>query len=180
LPRTRFDWIVITVVVALVGSLWVGMTRVRAGASDLSAGAPRPEVGHTAPDFTLPTPDGGEIRLSDLRGRPVVVNFWATWCPPCRYEVPALEQAHRELGGDAIILGVDVQESAATVQSFASEVGMTYPVVLDARAEVARAYRVRAYPTTYFIDSRGMITHVVTGPLNEPLLYTRLAELVGR
>lgn len=66
------------------------------------------------------------------------------------------------------------------MQSFASEVGMTYPVVLDARAEVARAYRVRAYPTTYFIDSRGMITHVVTGPLNEPLLYTRLAELVGR
>ena len=179
MPRTRFDWLVITAVVALVGAVWIGTTRVRAGAEPVAGAEPLPEVGYPAPDFTLLTPDGEALSLSDLRGQPVVLNFWATWCPPCRQEIPALERVYRDLEGEVVVLGIDVQESRATVASFVEAYGMTYPVVLDAEAEVARTYRVRAFPTTYFVDSRGVITRVFTGPLNEPLIYTRLTELAG-
>lgn len=179
MPRTRSDWIVLTLVAAVLGAVWIATTRVDPSAPALALGEPLPEVGHPAPDFTLQAPGGGEVRLSDLRGKPVVVNFWATWCPPCRAEIPALEQAHRDFGGDVVILGVDVQESEATVEAFMGEFGMSYPVALDPNAAVARGYQVRAYPTTVFVDSRGVIRHIFTGPLNEPLLYTRLTELMG-
>lgn len=180
MPRTRFDWTILTLVAAVLGAVWIGMTRVDASTPALALGEPLPQVGHPAPDFALQAPGGGEVRLSDFRGQPVVVNFWATWCPPCRAEIPALEQAHREFGGDVVILGVDVQESEATVEVFMQELDMTYPVALDPDAAVARGYQVRAYPTTVFVDSQGVIRHIFTGPLNEPLLYTRLTKLKGR
>lgn len=178
MPTTRAGWIALTAVVAVLGAVWIAMTRVSDGPAALAA-TTAAEVGSLAPDFTLTTLDGEDLTLSDLRGRPVVVNFWATWCPPCRAEIPALDQAGRELGGDVVILGVDVQEDPAAVAAFAAEIGMRYPVALDETAAVARAYRVRAFPTTYFIDSRGVVVDVISGPLNVPLLYTRLAELEG-
>jgi thiol-disulfide isomerase/thioredoxin len=179
MPATRTNWVILTLVVALLGAAWIGMTRVESAAV-ITASTTSPDAGHYAPDFTLQTLDGELLTLSGLRGQPVVLNFWATWCPPCRQEIPALEQVSREMRGDVIILGVDVQENADTVKGFIAEFDMTYPVVLDPSAEAAQAYRVRAYPTTYFIDDSGVIVRVFTGPLNEALLYTRLTELAGR
>jgi cytochrome c biogenesis protein CcmG/thiol:disulfide interchange protein DsbE len=179
MPQTRVSWLILTAVVAVLGAAWIGMTRVQASAP-VAAGAPSAQVGSEAPDFALQTVDGGTLALSDLHGTPVVVNFWATWCPPCRAEIPALEAAHRDLGGEVVVLGVDVGEGAGVVGDFVDEVGVTYPVALDADQGVARTYRVRAFPTTYFIDARGVIVDVHAGPLNEPLLYTKLTELVGR
>lgn len=182
MPRTRSDWLILTAVVAVVGFVWLSMTRGQTGTAIPSPDgqAARPEVGYPAPDFTLATLDGGTLTLSELRGQPVVLNFWATWCPPCRTEIPALEQVYTELDGDVLIIGVDVQEDPAEVAAFAQEIGMTYPVALDTQADVARLYQVRAYPTTYFINAEGTIVRVFTGPLNEPLLYTRLTEIGGR
>lgn len=180
MPKTRLDWIIVTIIVAVLGSLWVGMTRVRAGEETLSDRPAAPQVGQLAPDFTLTSLDGEQITLSELEGKPVVLNFWATWCPPCRVEIPILEAVSQSFEGEAIILGIDVQESPGTVEAFVERFGMTYPVVLDQDGYVTKAYQVRAFPTTYFIDSRGVVTEVFTGPLNEPLLRTRLIELLGR
>ncbi len=180
MPRTRKDWLILTLITAVLGVLWINATRVKPG-DDLTLGLqPAPEPGSPAPDFTLQTLDGETITLSDLRGQPVVINFWATWCPPCRAEIPALDAVYRAQGGDVVILGVDVQESPATVAAFAAEYDMSYPVPLDPDAEVARLYRVRAFPTTVFVDADGVVRHVVTGALNEALLYTRLTEIAGR
>jgi peroxiredoxin len=180
MPRTRQDWIILTLVVTLLGSVWVGMTRVKPGQVNPSGRPPSPDIGYTAPDFTLLTPGGEELSLSDFRGKPVLLNFWATWCPPCRAEIPALEQASRQLEGRAVILGVDVQESPGTVQAFMEEAGITYAVVIDPDAVVAHTYRIRAYPTTYFIDPRGVIVELYNGPMTEPLIFMRLDDLAGR
>lgn len=174
----RTQWAALTLLAAILGALWVGATRVAGDAINPTGKPPAPQIDHPAPDFTLATPDGGELTLSDLKGTPVILNFWATWCPPCRAEIPALEAAWRSFDGAGIILGVDVQESPDAVTAFMQNLDMTYPVVLDPDTRIARLYQVRAYPTTYFIDSRGVIVDIYTGPLNEPLLQTRLTELI--
>ncbi len=179
MPRTRFDWMVLTIVAVVLGAVWIGWTRLDPDAANPTGLPPSADLGHPAPDFTLMTPDGREISLSDFRGQPVLINFWATWCPPCRAEIPALEATARDYNGQAVILGVDVQESADSVQAFISEFGMTYPVVLDGDASVAQTYRVRAFPTSYLVDRRGVIVEIFAGPVSEPLVRSRLAELAG-
>jgi cytochrome c biogenesis protein CcmG/thiol:disulfide interchange protein DsbE len=180
MPKTRPDWIILTVVVLILGGAWIDLTRVPPGEANPTGKPPAPQIGHPAPDFSLNALDGGEVTLSDFRGQPIVLNFWATWCPPCRAEVPALQAASESFAGEAVILGVDVGENPATVQRFAEEHGVTYPVALDQSAQVAQAYRVRAFPTTYLIDERGVVVEIFTGPLNEPLIATRLNELSGQ
>ncbi len=179
LPNTRINWIVLTAVVAMLGVVWVGANRVEAGRPEPGSAASAPEVGYLAPDLTLRRLDGEELSLSDLRGQPVMLNFWATWCPPCRAEIPALEQVWREGGSDVMVIGVNVQENPAVVEAFVIDYGMSYPVVLDPDGEAARLYRVRAFPTTYFIDGQGRIARVFSGPLTEPLIYTYLTDLAG-
>ena len=141
---------------------------------------PAPEIGHPAPDFTLPTLDGGEIRLADLRGKPVILNFWATWCPPCRREMPALEviwQQHNR--GDVMVLGVDQGESVAIVSEYVRmNVGVTFPLPLDRRQDVGDLYLVRSLPTTFFIDAEGIIRNIkVGGPMELDFLTEQVKTL---
>lgn len=178
MPRTRRDWIIITIVSVLLGAAWIGITRVEADEVNPTGKPPSPDIGHPAPEFVLVSADGGTLALDDLKGQPVLINFWATWCPPCRAEIPALEAASQAFDGRAIILGINVQETPEDVLGFMAELEMTYPVVFDEDAAIAKTYRVRAYPTTYFVDSQGVVVEVYTGPLNEPLIRARLGELV--
>ncbi|MGQ9903614.1 MAG: TlpA family protein disulfide reductase [Anaerolineae bacterium] len=160
----------------LVGSAWTWISRPQA-LSD-SPPAPAARVGALAPDFSLSTlKDGQSVRLSDLRGRPVVVNFWATWCPPCRVEMPALQQAQLNMP-DVVVLGVNQQESADIVSRFMRDQGLDFLIALDVAGEVSRIYRVRALPTTYFIDSSGVIRDIVYGgPLTRALIESKVAGL---
>lgn len=131
------------------------------------------QLGQQAPDFALSDLDGAELRLSELRGRPVIVNFWATWCPPCRVEAPALQAAfeqYREQG--VVLLGIDQREDAATVRQFASEFGLTYPLLLDSDGAISALYQVLGIPTTVFLDARGAVVARHVGPLS--------AEQVGQ
>jgi cytochrome c biogenesis protein CcmG, thiol:disulfide interchange protein DsbE len=177
LPQTRSEWLIITLLTAVLGSVWIHLTRLQPVDANASGLPPSADVGHPAPDFMLQTLDGETVRLSDFRGRPVILNFWASWCGPCRTEIAALQDAWRKVEGDAVIIGVDVQEDAQIVSAFATERGMTYPLVLDLAGEVNRTYRVYALPTTYFIDANGIVSELYTGALNVPLIQRRVDEL---
>jgi cytochrome c biogenesis protein CcmG, thiol:disulfide interchange protein DsbE len=133
-------------------------------------------AGEAAPDFSLVLDDGRFLRLSDLQGQPVIVNFWATWCGPCRMEMPELVNA-ANADQDLVVLAVDVQEAFTPVEKFAAEFEMSMPVVLDSNGKVRNLYRVPGLPTTYFVDRAGKIASVVVGPLTPPVLTARLAEI---
>ncbi len=131
----------------------------------------QPRTGYTAPDFSLDTLDGERITLSTLRGQAVIVNFWATWCPPCRDEMPAFENVYRDLQDEGLLmLAVNTtdQDSEADVRAFVAEYGLTFPIALDRRGEASRRYRITGMPTTFFIGRDGVIRSVIVGgPMSE-------------
>lgn len=125
------------------------------------------DMGQIPPDFELTTLEGEKVKLSDFKGEKVMVNFWATWCPPCRAEMPDIEKLHNE--GDIKILGInltDTESSLDEVKSFVDEVGATFTIPLDDQSETANEYQVVAYPTTYMIDTDGHIQYKSLGALN--------------
>jgi peroxiredoxin len=124
-------------------------------------------VGKPAPEIRLRAPDGKPVALADFRGRPVLLNFFATWCGPCRVEMPHLEAAWKERTADGlVVLGVDVQEAPAVVPPFLDSLGLTFPVVVDADGEVSTAYRISILPTSYFIDRDGVVVREKVGFYN--------------
>lgn len=115
--------------------------------------------------FRLTTPDGKAIRLAQLRGQVVFLNFWATWCAPCRVEMPSMEQLYRELKGEGLVmLAVDVQESPKQVARFMEDFQLSFPALLDTDGKVAARYRVHGIPTTVLIDRKGRLAGTVVGP----------------
>lgn len=138
---------------------------------------PAPEVGHPAPDFTLRDLDGNAVRLSDLRGEVVFINFWATWCPPCRAEMPEIEAVHQEYKDKGVVvLGVDISEPASTVRQYIQQGGFSWTIVLDSIGEVARDYQIAAIPTSFFIDQEGIIRAVNIGAMTKRAMEAKLAE----
>lgn len=123
-----------------------------------------PEVNAVAPPFEAATLDGQRINLGSLRGQPVLMNFWATWCEPCRVEMPDLEaiyQQYRERG--LRVLAVNLGESPDLVQQWVAEFGLTFDILLDAKQQIAALYQLRGQPTTYVISPTGIITHIFYG-----------------
>ena len=115
-------------------------------------------IGMEAPDFTLSDLSGRTVHLRDLRGKVVVVDFWATWCGPCRKLMPHIQKMHEQLAAKGLtVLGLDVGEDAATVEKFAKERSYTFPLLLDAEPQVTSRYFVQSYPTTFVIDRAGRI-----------------------
>lgn len=115
-------------------------------------------------DFSLEALDGGTVRLSDHRGEFIFLNFWATWCPPCREEMPSMERLQAEMVGQPFrILAVNVQEDRSTVASFVDENGYTFPILLDRSGQVAGNYSVRGIPTSYFIAPDGTMLGMLVG-----------------
>ena len=124
-----------------------------------------------APDFEVETFDGKTLRLSDLNGKVVVLNFWASWCPPCRWEMPFFEIMWQEYRDQSVVfVGIAMSDTFENVKAFAEEAGVTYPVGLDTTTEIARAYEVLSLPTTFFIGKDGNIERKLTSAANEGLL----------
>jgi len=147
--------------------------------------APAAEVGRAAPDFVLEGLDGRQVRLSDLQGHPVLVNFWASWCIPCREETPGLIQAYEQNRKDGLlVVGINLQEAPERARQFATDFSIDYPVALDQKGRVARAWRIggpmQGLPVSYFIDGQGIVRKIVLGPVRQkdlaeglPLIETR-------
>jgi cytochrome c biogenesis protein CcmG/thiol:disulfide interchange protein DsbE len=157
------------VVVVLLVALFYGM---RGG---------RPLEGRPAPGFTLSLYDGSEISLNGLRGQVVVLNFWASWCEPCREEAPTLERvwrAYRERG--VAFVGVNVKDVPKGSSAFIENFGITYPNGPDPYDRIARAYRVFGYPETYIIDVDGRVRKRYIGAVDEVTLRAALDELLPR
>ncbi|HTG77638.1 MAG TPA: TlpA disulfide reductase family protein [Steroidobacteraceae bacterium] len=117
-----------------------------------------------APDFTLPARDGGEVRLSELKGQVVMINFWATWCGPCRQEMPLLQQIHAKyepLG--FTMLGVNVEPDSAAAQNWLKDMPVSFPIVFDRKSEVSSSFGVEAMPSSVLIDREGRVRHVHRG-----------------
>lgn len=180
MPQSRFIWSLYLIATLLFGSAWILYSREPVEEQDLSVGnISAPAVGYQAPDFTLSTLTGETFTLSEGRGQPLVVNFWATWCPPCRAEIPFFQAAARKYNGRVAIVGVDDGEPSSLVATFSNELGMTYPIPLDEDSAVSKAYRVNSLPTTYFIDSQGMITNIHIGIISQAVLEDNIAALIA-
>lgn len=147
-----------------------------------------PEDGETAekvaaPDFTVYDAEGGEIRLSDYSGKPVVLNFWASWCGPCKREIPEFQAAFEELGEDIAFLMVNMtdgsRETVDTASSFVEEAGYTFPVYYDRDMDAASAYGAYSLPTTYFIDAEGFVIARAAGAIDGETLQTGIDMITG-
>ncbi len=137
-----------------------------------------PVVGGLAPDFEAVEISGGDFHLGQARGRIVVLNFWATWCEPCRAEMPLLEARSRGHEPEGlIVVGVNFDEPADLVSAFQAELGLTFPIVLDPGARIQALYHVLGYPTTFFVDGSGVIRFIHIGSMDEAQLDGYLREM---
>ena len=153
----------------------VGQVEPAAGAAELGTG---PEVGKLAPNFLLQTLDGRTVRLSDLRGTPVFLNFWATWCFFCVTEMPAIQRLADRYGERLVVVGVNVGEAAAAARAFADQAAIRYTLLLDSQTEVTKAYKVLAMPTSLFLDPDGVVHSLSYGVLTPPQMKEILRPLV--
>lgn len=140
------------------------------------------EIGKSAPDFELTKLDGTNVKLSDLKGKKVILNFWATWCGPCQQEMPDMEAFYNEHKENVEILAVNYTPSEKgggeeKVSNFIKEKGITFPVLLDKNIDVTTAYKVITIPTSYFIDTKGVIQDKFIGPMTQKEMEKRVAKL---
>lgn len=167
--------------ILLIGAIWIVVSAsLPGGASGKAIAAP--QKGFLAPDFSLETLDGETIILSELRGNPILLNLWASWCGPCRLEMPAMERVYQEYKDEGFIilaLNVTSQDSVSAAQNFVLEHGLTFPILLDHTGSVSQLYQLKAFPSSFFIDRDGIIQEVVLGgPMAEVLLRTRVERLL--
>jgi peroxiredoxin len=175
-------YIVISVFAISLCTLWVFYSRVDL-INDGSLSFSTPKEGFLAPDFELENQNGEMKRLSEFQGSPVLVNFWASWCAPCRAEMPDIQNLHEKYSDDGlVILAVNStsQDSVSKATQFVDSLHLTFPILFDTSGSVSETYQVRALPTTFFIDRYGVINEIVVGgPMSPALLQTRVNKLLG-
>jgi len=169
------------VIILILGLAWILISTDKSGAS--TAGKiPAPQQGFLAPDFELTTTTGEAVKLSNLRGQAVLVNLWATWCPPCRAEMQSIEKVYNEYKDQGfVVLAVNMtyQDTPSDIEPFIKEQALTFPILLDKTGEMANAYQLHSLPSSYFIGRDGIIHEVVIGgPMAEALLRTRVEEIL--
>jgi cytochrome c biogenesis protein CcmG/thiol:disulfide interchange protein DsbE len=169
--RVKLGWIVtFSLVLALLGLLGWGLYKSSTG----------PRASGLAPDFTIQSYSGQTVTLSQLRGKVVIVNFWASWCPPCREEASYLEETWRKYKDkDVMFIGVDWVDTPENALAYIKEFDITYPNGPDVGTKAAQAYRIQGVPETFFVDKHGSLKGVQIGPLKAPELDRKIEELLN-
>lgn len=166
-------------ILLILGFIWIIAS---ADSTGNSGNIAAPQTGFLAPEFELMTLADETIKLSDLRGQAVLVNLWATWCPPCRAEMQTIETVYNDYKDEGFtILAVNMtyQDDLAAVQPFVDEQNLTFPILLDTTGQMGNVYQLHSLPSSYFIDREGIIWEVVIGgPMAEALLRTRIEEIL--
>jgi cytochrome c biogenesis protein CcmG, thiol:disulfide interchange protein DsbE len=174
-------WPLFSIFVLLAGAAWIWPAPRRQGVR-LEGASRLLKAGFLAPDFLLKDPQGETFQLAELAGQPVLVNLWASWCPPCRAEMPAMQRVYEEYQAQGfVILAVNAtdQDNLNAANAFVESLGLTFPILLDPSGEVSAAYEVRALPSSFFIDREGIIREVVVGgPMSEALLRIRVQQIL--
>jgi cytochrome c biogenesis protein CcmG, thiol:disulfide interchange protein DsbE len=172
--------IILYILVLIAGASWTILSMNPSVGPKNSMSAP--QTGFPAPDFTLYTPTGETYTLSELKGKAVLVNLWATWCPPCRAEMPAIQaiyDEYKDQGFVVLAINMTAQDNALNIAPFLAEYGLNFPVLLDETGEISTVYQLRSLPSSYFINRAGVISEVVIGgPMAEALLRTRVEKIL--
>lgn len=136
------------------------------------------ERGQLAPDFELPTLDGETVHLSDFYGKPIMLNFWASWCAPCRAEIPDMQKFYEDKDVAVVAVNLTTSEhSKDAIPEFVDEFGMTFPVLLDEQGAAQTIYQIQPIPTTFLLDSEGYVHNIAYGPLNYDLMVQAFEEM---
>ena len=173
-------WAIFSLAILALSAGWIWLSR--PAEDSLNADIPAPQQGFIAPDFTLNAWEGQTVHLADLRNQVVLINFWASWCPPCKAEMPAIQAAYQAYSGQGLaVLGINAadQDEVSAARQFAQAAGLTFPLLADESGKVFDLYQVKALPTSFFVDRQGKITSVVVGgPMAEALIRSRVEALL--
>ena len=176
----------LTAGVLLIGSLFIAATRARPIPSPMArlttpdaATVPAPTPAHPAPDFTLTALDGTTVRLSELKGRVLLINVWATWCLPCRAEMPTIQAAYERYRDQGFtVLTVNLREDPRSVAAFMQQYRLTFPALLDLDGKASTVYRAYALPSSFFVDRRGVVRAVYRGPMPRSVIAGTVEQLL--
>lgn len=179
-------WIYVIITALVLGTGWIYLSRVPRENTTDGSPPPSPREGFSAPGFTLELLSDSdpkqEVSLADYRGQVVMINIWATWCPPCRAEMPAIQEAYQEYKDQGLVvlaLNTTFQDSEADVRAFVTEFELSFPILLDRTGDVSMRYQLRGLPSTYFIDRKGVIQSVVVGgPMAETVIRSNVENLL--
>lgn len=185
--QTQTQWATLLFLAVFLGGGWIFLSKEEVSRQPTAITLTEaPIVGYLAPDFTLQTPVGETVTLSDLsnraaaQGQPIVLNFWASWCGPCRIEMPDLQQTSMKYNGRVAVIGVNQGESDNTITTFGNEFNVTYPLLNDQDQMVNDAYMVNSLPTTIFIDADGIVREVQVGIITRAVLEDRIEQLIAQ
>ncbi|WP_066174725.1 TlpA disulfide reductase family protein [Bacillus marinisedimentorum] len=174
-------WIAILLIAGLIGYGLYDVILNDSDATDSSEeGTIGLEKGNIAPDFELTTLEGEQVRLSDYRGQKVIINFWATWCPPCRAEMPDMQSFYEKSGDKVEILAVNAtmsEKKEENVAEFVENFGLTFPILMDTENNVNRKYSIVSIPTSYFVDSNGKVFTKFTGAMSYDYMKTTINKM---
>ena len=184
--KNKRSWNLVLAAIVLIGVGWIYISRTPTIETTGGSPPPSPKEGFSAPSFSLDQLDAinsaPKVSLSDYRGQVVMINFWATWCTPCREEMPAIQAVfddYQEQGFVVLAINTTFQDSENDVKDFVSEFNLEFPILLDRSGDVSQQYQLRGLPSTYFVDKKGVIQAVIVGgPMNETMIRSRVEALI--
>ena len=171
---------IFSIILLLSSAVWIILTTIQTTARDQSI-LFAPQIGFLLPDFELNGIEGENHQISDYKGKPIIINFWASWCKPCEAEMPALQKMYQKYSSDVVFLTINStnQDNLVNVQNFINKYQLKFPVLLDQEGSVNSLFQVQALPTTFFVNSYGIIQEIIIGgPMSEVLLEIRIKKLV--
>lgn len=172
--RRTISWLAVVIIASIAG-IWIATRQFGGvGVSNLRTGT---APGERVPNILFSTIDGEELATNDLRGKVVVVNAFASWCGPCRVETPELVKFYQDNQDKVVLIGLNVGEGEAAVLGYQQDFGVPYPLVLDPGGKIAEQFRPRGLPTTWFIDTRGIVQSIHLGPLTTEQIAQMIAEI---